>query len=169
MAAFADLRKTLDRIKSRTMGVFMYDPAALPGAEGEWRPFGIYQNVSMDGEPKKSDEDIASRQKVVGYLVKGGFVVQQSDVLDIAAAAGATDNFGAGGNGITIKFTEEPCAAADVDATEGFTFQNVLLSNGFTMKGKGGEQSMVTYDFQGYVPVSQVKELDTTRTLIFDV
>lgn len=167
MADLSVLQKSLDRIKSRTMGAFIYDDAAAtPG----YRAFGIFETIDLTGESVKSNEDVARRQKTVGFLVKGSFVVQQSTAEDIAAGAAVAQNLGASGNGSKIVFTEKPVAPADVDAeTDKYTFENVLLGVGFTLKGKSGDQSMVSYDFQGFVPVEQVVSLDTTRTFTFDV
>lgn len=165
MASFTTLVKKVANAKSRQTTAFIRDGGTA------WTNFGRVKNASISIQPVVGEKDVAGREMVQAFDITATFVMMQTSKAEIATLGSLAAPDGATyPNGHYIFFSDVPRAslAAGADpAVDGFAFKNVLPKPSIDVN-LSGEESMITIEITGRVPVTAFDNFDTSPIITFD-
>lgn len=165
MASFTTLVKKVANAKSRQTTAFIRDGGTA------WYNFGRVKNASISIEPVVGEKDVAGREMVQAFDITATFVMMQTSKDEIATLGSLAAPDGVTyPNGHFIFFSDQPKAtmAAGANPTgDGFGFKNVLPKPSMNVQ-LNGEESMITIEFTGRVPVTAFDSFDTNAVITLD-
>lgn len=158
--ALSAFQKDISRIKERQGSVFVYDDANVV-----WQDIGQVKGVDLSWEPVNTEADTGGRTKMLAADVTITFVMQQTSDQELGALDSLSGNSTT--NGHQFKVTESNTAAADAGTAAGYEFNNCLANITGSVSFNGDESTM-TVEINGRVPISELVNLGSTQTLTFD-
>lgn len=172
--AYTDFSKNLSRVKSRSGNAFLYDPE---GDAGEvYLSLGIVRGISVNTEPVTSEQDSLGRSKTLSANVTVSLTLMQTGDEELSNIGFLADpsiaDVDAWANGLTLVLTESgttPSALEEAEYEgEKFTFTNCLPQVTLELDFNGETEGIIQLEIQGRIPISQLSNFGTTKTITFD-